>query len=282
MLVPSLLVIGTFLFLPVMEAIVSSLYVFPRFGDAEPHFVGLQNYERLFADERALGSLRFTFLFVVVSVSLEILLGLMLALIMNRAMRGQGLVRAAVLVPWAIPTVVVAVMWQYIFNDQYGLANLLLHGHDVGRYQAFLAHTGSARLAIILADVWKTSGFAALLMLAGLQTIPEDVYEAARVDGAGPWQRFVRITLPLLSPAILIAVLFRMMDAFRVFDLVFVMTGGAHDTDVLQHYGYLVLFAHVERGYGAAIAVVTFVLVAALAIVAIRLIGTRVFGDESA
>lgn len=279
-MLPALLVVATFLFLPVLEAFVSSLYVFPRFGDTTPRFVGLENYERLLEDRAALGSLGFTLIFVLVSVSLEIVLGLLLALVMHHTLRGQGLVRAAVLVPWAIPTVVVAVMWQYIFNDQYGLMNLLLYGEQVGRYQAWLAHTDSARLAIILADVWKTAAFAALLILAGLQTVPEELYEAAKLDGAGRLRRFFSVTLPLISPAILIAVLFRMMDAFRVFDLVYVMTGGGHGTDVLQHYGYRVMFAHMERGYGAALAVVTFLMIAVLAVVAIRLLGARLMRDE--
>lgn len=276
LLLPALVLIAVFLLLPVLSALVTSLYVDTPF--AERRFVGLENYVRLARDDLARETFGFTFLFVGISVPLEILLGLIFALAIHQSFRGRGLVRAAVLIPWAIPTVVTAILWKYMLNDQYGLVNLLLHGARLEDYQAFLAGHGSARLAIIAADVWKTSSFAALLILAGLQAIPGELYEAARVDGAGRWRRFLSITLPLLRPAILVALLFRTMDAFRVFDLVYVMTQGAPggSTSVLQFFGYQKMFPEQQFGYGSAVSVVVFVILGALSLLTIGALRTRV------
>jgi multiple sugar transport system permease protein len=225
-----------------------------------------------------------TLLFVGVSATLEVLVGAGMALLLNESFRGRGLVRAAVLVPWAIPTVVSSQMWRYIFNDRYGLFNFLVFGRDTSRYIAPLAEPWLARAAIIFADVWKTSSFAALIILAGLQTIPDELYEAAEVDGASAWQKLRRITLPLLKPALLLALLFRTIDAFKVFDLVFVMTQGgpADATNVLQFYGYKKIFAEGMIGYGSAISVGVFLISLALALLYIRLIGARVLEPGAA
>jgi multiple sugar transport system permease protein len=213
-----------------------------------------------------------------------VLLGAGMALLLNESFRGRGLVRAAVLVPWAIPTVVSSQMWRYIFNDRYGLFNFLIFGRDTSRYLAPLAEPWLARAAIIFADVWKTSSFAALIILAGLQTIPDELYEAAEVDGASAWQKLRRITLPLVKPALLLALLFRTIDAFKVFDLVFVMTQGgpADATNVLQFYGYKKIFAEGMIGYGSAISVGVFLISLALALLYIRLIGARVLEPGAA
>jgi multiple sugar transport system permease protein len=277
LLAPALLLIGIFLIFPIASAFVTSLHIDSPV--VEKRFVGMRNYDELLHDEIALGTIDFTLLFVGASVALEIVVGLLLGLIIHHAFRGRGLVRAVVLIPWAVPTVVAAVMWKYMLNDQYGLVNLLLYGGRIEAYQAWLAEPGTARLAIIAADVWKTSSFVALLILAGLQTIPEELHEAARVDGAGALRRFFAITLPLLRPAILVAVLFRSMDAFRVFDLVYVMTQGApaNATSVLQFYGYQKMFPEQQFGYGAAVSVVVFLIIAVLSILTIRLVGARVF-----
>jgi multiple sugar transport system permease protein len=201
-------------------------------------FIGLENYLELMKDRVAIHAMVNTFIFVSVSTFFEIILGLVIALVIHRQFRGRGLVRAAILVPWAIPTVVSSQMWRFIFNDSYGLMNFIVFGSDTARYAAWLANPLSAFAAIVVADVWKTSSFAGLLILAGLQTIPDELYEAARIDGAGAWQQLKKITLPLIKPALLIALLFRTMDAFRIFDLVFVMTQGgpADSTNVLQFY----------------------------------------------
>jgi multiple sugar transport system permease protein len=274
---PAIILVAVFVFAPIVSALVTSLYRDTPF--AERTFIGLQNYRDLFSDDVALGTIGFTLLFVAVSTALEILLGLLLALVVHQQFRGRGLVRAAVLIPWAIPTVVAAVMWKYMLNDQYGFINLLLHGGDLANYTAYLAEPWPARFAIIAADVWKTSSFAALLILAGLQVIPDDLYDAARVDGAGPFRRFFTITLPLLKPAILLAALFRIMDAFRVFDLVYVMTQGAPggSTNVLQFYGYQKMFPEEQFGYGSAVSIMVFVMIAIVAVFTIRTLGSRLY-----
>ncbi|HUU46996.1 MAG TPA: sugar ABC transporter permease [Acidobacteriota bacterium] len=275
MLAPALIVIGVFILYPIVGAFVTSFFADTPF--APRRFVGLGNFARLTGDDPAIGSVGFTLLFVAVSTTLEILLGLLMALVMHHTWRGRGWIRAAVLIPWAIPTVVTAVMWKFMFNDQYGFFNLLWHGNAIEYYTAWLADPGSARLAIIMADVWKTSSFAALIILAGLQTIPRELYDAARVDGAGAFRRFRAITLPLLRPAIVLALLFRVIDAFRVFDLVYVMTQGApgNSTSVLQFYGYQKMFPEQQFGYGSAISVVVFLMIAVFGWIAVRMLSTR-------
>jgi multiple sugar transport system permease protein len=226
-------------------------------------------------------SLKTTLTFVAVTIPLELLLGLGMALVMNEVFRGRGLLRAIVLVPWAIPTVVSSQMWRFIFNDRYGLFNFVLFGDDTARYMAPLAEPGLALIAIMVAEIWKTAPFAALIILAGLQTIPDDLYEAASIDGAGAWQKFRYVTLPLIRPALLLALLFRSIDALRVFDLVFVMTQGgpADATNVLQFYGYKKSFAEGMIGYGSAIAVGVFLLSLVLSLTYLRLLrGSRLGG----
>lgn len=282
---PSLFLVGLFSIYPILESARLSFYrmilMLPWLGEK---FVGPENYADLATDPVARGSLLITLGFVGTSAALEVLVGLGMALILNESFRARGLVRAAVLVPWAIPTVVSSQMWRYIFNDRYGLFNFLLFGGATERYLAPLADAWPARAAIIFADVWKTSSFAALIILAGLQTIPDELYEAAAVDGATAWQKFRRVTLPLLKPALLLALLFRTIDAFKVFDLVFVMTQGgpADATNVLQFYGYKKIFAEGMIGYGSAISVGVFCFSLILSFFYIRLIGAHVLEKGAA
>jgi multiple sugar transport system permease protein len=281
LILPCFLFVIIFAFYPIIYSFYLSLHriilTMPQIGKP---FVGLENYRQLLHDRIAIHSLINTLLFVFVSTAFEILFGLIIALLINRSFRGRGMVRAAILVPWAIPTVVSSQMWRFIFNDKYGLLNYLLYGSDVSSYKAWLADPLYAFVAIVVADVWKTSSFAALLILAGLQTIPDELYESARIDGAGAWQQFRRITLPLVRPALLIALLFRTMDAFRVFDLVFVMTQGgpADSTNVLQFYGYKKIFAEGLMGYGSTISVIVFLISFVVALLYIRLVGVRMNG----
>jgi multiple sugar transport system permease protein len=280
---PALLFVAVFALYPIGYSFSLSLHrvVLGLPGLGQP-FVGLENYRELLGDRVALRSLVNTLVFVFVSVFFEVLFGLLIALAIHRKFPGRGLVRASVLVPWAIPTVVSSQMWRFIFNDKYGLANFLLYGSAVSSYQAWLAHPSYAFVAIVVADVWKASAFAGLLILAGLQGIPADLYEAARIDGANAWQRFRRVTLPLLKPAILVALLFRTMDAFRVFDLVFVMTQGgpADATNVLQFYGYKKIFAEGLMGYGSAISVLVFLISFVVALVYIKAIGSTLIREK--
>ena len=274
-LLPSLVFVGLFTLYPVFESFRLSFYrlilTLPWLGEK---MVGWENYTDLWTDPVAIHSLQTTLIFVALTVPSELLLGLGMALVTNEVFRGRGLLRAVVLIPWAIPTVVSAQMWRFIFNDRYGLFNFVLLGGDASRYFAPLADPTLALLAISVAEIWKSAPFAALILLAGLQAIPEELYEAASIDGATAWQKFRRITLPLLRPALLLALLFRTIDALRVFDLVFVMTQGgpADATDVFQFYGYKKTFAEGMIGYGSAIAVGVFLLSLILSLTYLRIL----------
>lgn len=276
---PSLLFVLVFSLYPIFESFHLSFYrlilTLPWLGQK---FVGLENYRDLVTDPVALRSLTTTLIFVAVTAPLEVALGLGMALLLNESFHGRGIVRAVALIPWAIPTVVSSQMWRFIFNDRYGLYNFFLFGDQTHLYVAPLADPQMALAAVIVADVWKTSAFAALIILAGLQTIPDELYEAASIDGATAWQKFRRITLPLVKPAILLALLFRTIDALRVFDLVFVMTQGgpADATNVLQFYGYKKSFAEGMIGYGSAISVAVFFISLLLSVVYIRLLSSRI------
>jgi multiple sugar transport system permease protein len=272
-IVPSLVFVSVFTLYPIVESFRLSFYrmilTLPWLGQK---MVGWENYLDLWTDPVAWQALRTTLVFVGVTVPSELLLGLGMALVMNEAFRGRGVLRAIVLVPWAIPTVVSSQMWRFIFNDRYGLFNFVLFGGDTARYFAPLADSRFAMLAIMAAEIWKTAPFAALIILAGLQTISDEVYEAASIDGATSWQKFRHVTLPLLWPALLLALLFRTIDALRVFDLVFVMTQGgpADATNVLQFYGYKKTFAEGMIGYGSTIAVTVFMISLILALAYLR------------
>ena len=275
LLVPALGLLGLFVWYPVAGSVWLSLHrvIVTLPGAGEP-FVGLDNYRELFASPAFRDSLRTTLVFVGATTAIEIVLGLGLALVMHATVRGRGFVRAAVLVPWAVPTVVASQMWRFLLNDRYGpFAWYVLGG------AAPLADPAGALGAVILADVWKTSPFVALILLAGLQSIPDDLLEAAAVDGAGAWRRFVHVTLPLLRPALLAAILFRTIDAFRVFDLVFVMTQGgpADATNVLQHLGYRKMFPQGFLGLGAAISTFVFALTFVLSLAYVRMVGSSLW-----
>ena len=224
-------------------------------------FTGLANLRHLEQDALFWKAWRQTLEFTAVTTLAETLLGLVIALALGQAFRGRGLVRAAVLVPWAIPTVVTARMFSWLF-DQGGLVNyLLVRTHLVGQPVNFLGSTTLALPTLMAADIWKTTPFMALLLLAGLQVIPTSLAEAARIDGASAWKYFWRVRLPLLMPTLLVAALLRALDAFRVFDLPYVVTGGgpASSTQTMSTYAYNVLFSGLEIGYGSAIATAMFI-----------------------
>ena len=239
-----------------------------------PEFVGLENYAYLFQDPDFRQALWNTLKFTVVSVSLETVLGLAIALIIHSNFRGRGLVRTAILIPWAIPTVVSAKMWQWMLNDVYGVINVL--GVKLGLLSqkvAFLARPELLLPSIIAVDVWKTTPFMALLLLAGLQMIPEELYEAASIDGASRWQQFWSITLPLLTPALVVALIFRTLDALRVFDVVFVMSGVNPATRTLAVYNRQTLVDFQDLGYGSAISVAILVIIFAFVLLYMRTVG---------
>jgi trehalose/maltose transport system permease protein len=213
--------------------------------------------------------------FTLVSVSIETVLGLVVALILNASFPGRGLIRAIVLIPWAIPTVVSARMWNWMLHDQFGVVNdLLLRLGLIATPIAWTANSDTALWAVVMVDVWKTTPFMALLILAGLQMLPGDIYEAARVDGINPVRVFFRVTLPLIRPALLVAVIFRALDALRVFDLVYVLTSNAEETASMSVYARQQLVDFQEVGLGSAASTLIFLIIALLTIV--YLISSRV------
>jgi multiple sugar transport system permease protein len=235
--------------------------------------IGLRNYSAVFSDPEFWAALRTTFIFTACSVTLEVIIGMAMALAMHSAFRGQGLLRTVVLVPWAVLTVVTAIMWRTMFESPQGFVNSILGSDTV-----WLGEEPNALIVIIVADVWKTAPFMALLILAGLQVIPGDIYEAAKVDGATMWQRFVKITLPLLTPAILVALIFRTLDALRIFDLPYVLTKGAHGTTTLSLIAQETFATNRIYGLGAAYSVLTFIVVMIVSFTYIRTVGGNIRG----
>jgi ABC-type sugar transport system permease subunit len=221
-------------------------------------WAGLANYKRIFTDDLFSPSLLRTLGFTVVSVSVETLIGLGLALVLNRAFKGRGLVRAAVFIPWAVPTVVSAQLWKNMFDPQSGFVNYALGFlHLPGAHTTWLAGTWTSWAAILVADAWRNTPFIAIVLLAGLQVIPNDIYEAATVDGASPWQVFRRLTLPLLKPALLVALIFRTLSSFLIFDVVYQMSSGGPGTSttVLSYLDYQAFLVQFDFGYGGAVSV---------------------------
>lgn len=267
---PAFLLVGLVAVAPIAAALWLSLHRrLPVFGVEE--FVGAWNYVQLWSDDRFWAACRTTLYFTFLSVGAELLLGVGLALLLDSLTSGTGWSRrwmqVMIIVPWAVPTVVSAQIWVWLYQPDYGLLNYLLHHvHLINQPIDWLADPDWAIHAAVIMDVWKTSPFAALLLLAGLKTVPRDLYAAARVDGAGAWQQFRYITLPLLMPVVVIVLVFRTMDAVRVFDAVYVLTGGGpgNSTETLSIYAYKTLFQTLQFGYGSTLATAMFLIAAAL------------------
>src|SRR5690349_15347615 len=235
--------------------------------------LGLRNYSTALQNSEFWSAMVTTLIFTVSSVFLELLIGLAMALAMHAAFKGQGLLRTVVLVPWAMLTVVTAILWRTIFESPQGFVNQIL-----GTNTVWLGEEPQALIVIIIADVWKTAPFMALLILAGLQVIPGDIYEAAKVDGATAWQRFVKITLPLLTPAILVALIFRTLDALRIFDLPYVLTKGAHGTTTMSLISQQTFAENRIYGLGAAYSILTFITVMIVSFTYIWTVGGNIRG----
>jgi multiple sugar transport system permease protein len=268
LLLPMLLLVGAFAVYPVGRMIVLSTCTQNLETGLEPVFSGAANYSRAAGDGHFWETVRRTLLFTVLAVGSELLLGLLAALALHHTPVGRGFARTVALIPWVLPTSALALGWIWIFNDQFGVANdLLLRAGILTGPFAWLGHPHSAFAAVVIADVWKTTPFITLLLLAGLQTIPRQLYEAAAIDGASAWQRFRSITLPHLRPAIFVAVLFRVLQSFGIFDLVYVMTGGGPggSTETVALYTYRNFMRYLDFGYGAALIVLSSLILAACA-----------------
>ena len=277
LLAPALTFVVVLGALPVLSQFALSFTKFNlKFAD-ERGFAGLSNFARLVSDGVFWQDLGHTAYFTVVSVGLELVLGLAAALVLNRVLRGRTAMNSSLMVPWALPTVVAATMWSLLLNDRIGLLNSILERLGLMGEPIVWLGPRLAMTSVILADVWKTTPFVAIILLAGLKSIPNQYYEAAALDGAGRWAVFRSITLPLLKPFIAIAVLFRTMDAFRVFDLIWVLTGGASRTETLSIYIYRVLFRYGDLGYGSTMTVALFAIVFVLSLGLIRFM--RISGE---
>ena len=268
MVAPSMILIAVVAAWPVIYAVWLSLHEYSIRVAGLSRWAGFGNYSKALGNSDWWAALGHTLIFTVSSVALETVLGLAMALAMHAAFKGQGLLRTTVLVPWALLTVVTAIIWRTMFVSPYGFVNSLF-----GTETVWLGSEPQALIVMIIADVWKTAPFMALLILAGLQVIPGEIYEAGKVDGASAWQRFQKLTLPLLLPAILVALIFRTLDALRIFDLPFVLTKGAHGTETLSLISYQTFQQNRLVGEGSALAVLTFIIVMAVSFLYIRFIG---------
>jgi multiple sugar transport system permease protein len=276
LLTPAMAVIALVAAYPIGYAIWLSLTEYSVRVPGKWRFVGFDNYTEAFGSSEFWESVKNTFIFTGLSVSLELAIGLGMALAMHAAFKGRGVLRTVVLVPWAVLTVVSAITWRTLFEPDLGLAPVILDKFGIAGNVVWLGQEGYAMAVMVLADVWKTAPFMALLLLAGLQVIPDDVYDAAKVDGATTWQRFQRITIPLLMPAILVALIFRTLDALRIFDLPYVLTGGSNGTTTLSLIAHQELTTNRLIGYGSALAVLTFVIVMAVSFLYIRTVGGNI------
>lgn len=289
LIAPTIVLLVVVIGYPVVYAVVQSLKLDKAdaglnangFFEQGGKFVGLRYYRYWFNCNCPNGTnghefwpaVQTTVIFTVITVAFEVVLGMMMALVMHRAFKGRGIVRAAILVPWAIPTAVTARMWEYMFQPQ-GVVNSVFHTHIIW--------TGSvwpARWAVMSGDIWKTTPFIALLVLAGLQVIPDDLYESATVDGANAWQRFLSITLPLVKPALLVAVLFRVLDVLRIFDLPYILTHGANNTTTLSILAVDQL--RVSQNSAAALSTITFVFIFVVAFILVKVFSVNVVQTQA-
>lgn len=248
-----------------------------------PNFKGLDNYKTLLSGSRFWLALANTVIFSAFAVFFELCLGIMFGMLMNKSFKGRSIVRASILIPWSIPAAVSALMWRFMYDGQYGIIAVLFEKLGIfGSASDILTTKGGAMFGLIFADVWKTTPYMALMILAGLQTIDGGLYEASIVDGANKIQQFFKITLPLLKPSILVALLFRTLDTFKVFDLVSVLTNGgpSNSTETISVYAYKTLFANMNFGMGSALAVIMFVILAVVCIIYVKVLGADLLRTE--
>lgn len=269
---PSLIALGAVVLLPLLYAFYLSFFKTQGLTDA---FVGFRNYIDILKQQFFWESTARTAYFTVISVGIEFMIGMLVALLLNQEFRWRGFARAMLILPWALPTVVNGVLWAWIFNSSYGSLNgALMQLGIINRYVNWLGSSQLAMNCVIFADVWKNYAMIALILLAGLQTIPSSYYESAMLDGANGVQRFFRITLPILKPSILVCLVLRTMEAFKVFDIVYTMTKGgpANGTQVISYYTYQTTFQYSKFGYGAALSYLVSLFILIMAILYIRLI----------
>ncbi len=277
LILPSLVVLFAIGIVPILITVSYSFQYKVLTDPLSTHFVGLENYITLFKNNIFMESLKNTMIFAILSIAFQMAIGLAGALLMSNARRGVGLVRTAILIPWAIPGIIVAYMFSFMFNDSLGVINQLLQ--TVGLIDApvaWLTNRGTAMLAVVLADTWKQFPYVALMLLAGLQTIPGELYESAKVDGAGRFRIFLSITLPNLKGVLLIVLLFRTMGAIRIFDIIFGITGGGpgNSTATLLYQAYKYLFGDMNFGLGSALSTIITLIILLLSVLYIKFLRT--------
>jgi trehalose/maltose transport system permease protein len=271
LIVPAVLVVFLVIGYPLIQVLVYSVLKYKLDGVTPPSFVGLGNYQFVLTDSDFWLAVTNTLIFSVCSVTLEAVLGLAVALVANSDFKGRSFLRIAILIPWAIPTVVSSKIWAWMFNDIYGVVNVVLTNfHIIPQKIAFLAQPITALPVIIAVDVWKTTPFMALLLLAGLGLIPGDLYEAASIDGASKVRQFFSLTLPLIMPTLLVALIFRTLDALRVFDIFYVMVGGQGNMATMAIYNQQWLVSFLDAGVGSACSVIILVIIMAFVVLYTR------------
>lgn len=249
----------------------------------ESNFIGTKGFQKLFHDTRFFKALGHTLLFTIISVAIELVIGMILALIMDKAIKGIGAIRTIALIPWAIPTAVSAMIWSYMYDGSYGVISKIFSSIGlISKQSEMLLTANGAMTSVVISDVWKTAPYMALLLLAGLQVIDRGLYESASIDGAGPFTTFFRITLPLIKPSLLVALLFRTMDAFRVYDLIAILTGGGpgNGTESLSVYSYKLMFGQSNYGYGSVVVMGMAVCVALIAVLYVKVLGADVMNND--
>ena len=262
LIVPAVFVVFLVIGYPLIQVLIYSVLKYKLDGVTPPSFVGLGNYLFILSDPDFWLAVQNTLIFSVFSVTLECVLGLTVALVANSDFKGRSILRVAILIPWAIPTVVSSKIWAWMFNDIYGVVNVvLINFHLIPQKIAFLATPLTALPVIIAVDVWKTTPFMALLLLAGLGLIPGDLYEAASIDGASKIRQFFTLTLPLIMPTLLVALIFRTLDALRVFDIFYVMVGGQGNMATMAIYNQQWLVSFLDAGIGSAASVIILVII---------------------
>ena len=269
LLIPSLAIVAFVAIYPLGKTVYQS-FTNQQFlaGITPTKWIGLDNYSQVWHDPNWKHAVILTLKFTVITVSFEFVLGLIIALVVNSSFKGRGVMRAVMLVPWAIPTVVAAQMWKWMLDDTFGVVNDLgVRAHVLSHSQAWISNPSTSLGAVCAVDIWKTTPFVALLLLAGLQVIPNDLYEAADVDGASKLQQFWRITLPLLKPAILVTLIFRTLDALRVFDVFSVFFGNRLDTQTMAIYIQSTIIGDGNVGLGAAASVFMFLIIALFVVI---------------
>lgn len=272
LILPSLLIVFGVMLYPLLYALNVSFHKI-NFATNGSTWVGVSNYTQMFKDKLFLNSIRITTIFTIATVFVEIALGIVIALVLNQKFMFRGFVRGIMILPWALPGVVNGIMWKWIYNPNYGALNALLTQlHIIDSYQVWMGKAFTALIAIIVADIWKETPYVVLLTIAALSNISSEIYESARVDGAGPWRAFWKITLPLLKPVLLVLAITKTIWAIQSFDLVYIMTGGGpgSGTETITYYIYKTTFKFLQFGYGSAMAYFVSIVTFALAFVYIK------------